>query len=117
MRIQRKSISVVIDVSEDADVGTSTPVELNGKLLGIISTAPDLDDTDTYTVTVLDGSSNTVYTKASLAEDITSSQYVDANNHPLQLPLSGNYTVQITASGDQAEDRTFSVELLVESYI
>lgn len=112
--IQRYKATLVIDVSEDAAVIVSAPREFNGRLVGVIPTAPNLDDSDTYTVAIKDVDGNTIYSKASLAESVASPQFVDANNHPLRLPMSGNHTITITASGDQAADRTFTVVLLID---
>jgi hypothetical protein len=112
--IQRISSTVLIDVSEDADLGTTTEVAANGLLSGILVLASDLDDTDTYTLTLKDQDGYTVFTRASLAESVRTAIYVDTNNHPLRLPLTGTYTIEVLASGDQAADRAFSVTLLVD---
>jgi hypothetical protein len=117
--IQRFTTSLVIDVSDDADLIVSDALPegdrvLNGIIKGILVTAPDLDDTDTYTITIKDADGYTLFTKASLAEGVKTQVYVDANNHPLQIPVAGKITIEILASGDQAADRTFSVALLVQ---
>lgn len=104
----------VIDQSADADQIITSAFELNGLLRGILITSPDLDDTDTFSITIKDADGYTIFTRASLAESTLHNIFTDTNNHPLQLPLTGNHTVTITASGDQAADRTFVVKLLVE---
>lgn len=112
--IQRFKTTLTIVIATDADEIVSEAFPLNGKLKGIIPTAPDLDSTDTYTITIKDADGNTIYTKATLAESVASPQFVDANNHPLQLPLAGNHTITIKTSSDQDANRIFTVVLLIE---
>jgi hypothetical protein len=92
---------------------TGPATQLNGLLRGIIVTAPVLTSSNTYTVTIKDVDGNTIYSKASLVANTTTGAFVDANNQPLQLPLSGAHTITITSSGTEGADRTFSVALLV----
>lgn len=112
-QIQRYKTTLTLDFSEDDNEIVSGNIPLNGILKGIIPTAPDLDGTQTYTITIKDADGNVVYTKASLTENQASPQFVDANNRPLELPLSGNHTITITTSGAQTADRIFTVVLLI----
>lgn len=112
--IQRTPVTTLIDVSENNTTGVSSATELNGLLVGIHTTAPDLTSTNTYTVTIKDADGHTIYNKAALAENTTTSAFIDANNHPLRLPLSGNHTVTIVSSGAEAADRTFTTKLLIQ---
>lgn len=112
--IKRITSSILVDVSEDNDLGTATDIQANGRLAGILVNAPDLDSTNTYTVTVKDQEGYTVFTRASLVENARTTIYVDTNNHPLRLPLNGEYTIEVLTSGAQTADRTFSVTLLVD---
>lgn len=103
---------------EIATSGTSqagTAVKLNGLLKGVSVTAPDLDNSDTYTVSIADDYSVTIYNDAGLAENSTTTKFVDSNNYPLERPLRGDITVTITASGAQASARSFTVVLYVQS--
>lgn len=110
--IQR--ISKTITVLNAGTTASATNVPLNGLLRGIQVNAPDLDSTNTYKLDITDQDGYTTYTKASIAENSRYTAFVDANNQPLQLPLSGTYTVAITTSGTQTADRAFSVTLLVQ---
>lgn len=112
-RIKRKVFSVAI--ANGQTIGNSTAQALNGRLVGITSSVPDLDGAVTLTLTVLDAEGVTVFTKAAIAKNAVYSQFIDANNHPLKLPLSGNHTVRATASGVQSGDNdTVPVTLLIE---
>jgi hypothetical protein len=114
--IQRFATSLVIDTGEDADQIISDAIPLNGLLRGILVTSPDLDDTDTFSITIKDAGGYTIYTNASLAESTLHALFEDPDltDAILARPLSGNHTITITASGDQAADRTFAVILLIE---
>lgn len=112
--IKRITSSILVDVSEDNDLGTVTGVAANGLLVGILINAPDLDSTHTYTLTLKDSEGYTVFTRASLVESVRTTVYIDTNNHPLRLPLNGDYTIEVLTSAAQTADRTFSVTLLVD---
>lgn len=111
--IQRSKTTLVLAYATNATT-ISASVGLNGLLRGIQVLAPDLDSTNTYSITITDADGFTIYTKASLTENTRTTAYVDANNQPLQLPLSGTHTITIVTSGSQTTDRTFSVVLLVD---
>jgi hypothetical protein len=70
----------------------------------------------TATVTVRDAEGNVIYTKGSLAISSSNTYFVDANNYPLGLPLSGAHKVEVALTGGQAvTQQTVSIKLLVES--
>ena len=110
-RIQRFSATYTI-ASAAAEV-VSGAISLNGLLNGILINSPNLDDTDTFTVTFKDADGNVLFTRATLAESVRHAITTDSNDHPLRIPLAGNHTVTITASGNQAADRDFDVVLLI----
>jgi hypothetical protein len=117
MRIKRIPVTLPLVFATDDNEITVSVGDLNGKLLGIIPVIPDLTSTHSVTVTIFDAGGYKIYEKAGIAESTSVGLFVDANNHPLQLPLSGAHTVKITTSGAQDANRTFTVYLLVESYI
>lgn len=104
----------VIAIETDADEILTAAFELNGLLRGILVQAPDLDDTDTFTIKVEDADGYVLFSQATLAESTKHALMVDANNMALAVPLSGSLKVRITASGDQVANRTFAVRLLVD---
>lgn len=110
-RIQRKTVSV--GIADGQTVGTGTVV-LNGRLLGVLTNPPDLTGTTTITVAVEDEDSYTVFSKASIAENAKTATYLDANNHPLRLPVAGSHTVRVTASNSQSGAKTIPVVLLID---
>lgn len=103
-----------IVVATDADEILTSAFELNGLLRGILVQAPDLDDTDTFTIKVEDADGYVLFSEATLAESAKHALMVDANDMALAVPLSGSLKVRITASGDQAANRAFTVRLLVD---
>ncbi|MFD4554415.1 hypothetical protein ACFWP5_08805 [Streptomyces sp. NPDC058469] len=111
-RIQRVKASLTILNTTTTIVSAAIP--LNGLLRGIIVAAPDLSSTNTYAATVKDVDGYTVYTKAALVKNTTTAAFIDANNQPLQLPLSGDHTITLTSSGTEGADRVFSVTLLID---
>lgn len=111
--IQRFKKTLVLAFGTNPTTIASTAAPINGLLSGVIVTVPNLDSTNTATINIKDEDGNTVYTKGTIAKSTTSQSYVDTNNHPLRIPLSGNYTVEIVTSGDQTANRTFAVVLLI----
>ena len=110
--VNRKSFSSTI-----ASAGTAILTdlgELNGKCVGILITSPDLDDSDTFTVSLETSDGYVLYSLGTLAEDLAHELLIDANNFPLHLPLEGSHNLRITASGAQAADRTFTGRLLID---
>lgn len=110
--IGRTDRQVVIDAA--ADSGESVAFEANGILRGVLVDAPDLDDTDTYTVAVETDDGFSLVSEASLTENSKSAVMVDGNDMALAVPLSGQHVIKVTASGAQAAERTFTVSLLIE---
>lgn len=110
--VQRYKASLTILNTTASIVGAA--VALNGRLLGVITTAPALTSSNTYTVAVKDADGNTIYSKASLAANAVTTAFIDANNQPLRLPLSGAHTITLTSSGTEGADRAFSVVLLID---
>lgn len=107
-----------IDIADGQTIGNSVAANLNGILRGVLVDAPDLDGAVTLTVAVLliDGAEEyTIFSQASIAENANTAILVDANNHPLSRPLSGNIQIRVTASGAQADDDdSVAVSLLVD---
>lgn len=69
----------------------------------------------TATITLRDAEGNVIYTKGSLAVSSSNTYFVDSNNYPLQLPLSGVHTVEAALTGGQAvTQQTIGVKLLIE---
>lgn len=114
MNIVEFSVPLTIDVSADDTAVVSSALPVIGLVRGVSVTAPDLDDTDTYTVAIKSRGGATLYSDSGLSESATTSKFVDSNNFPLTIPLSRKSTVTITASGTQAADRAFVVTLFVE---
>jgi hypothetical protein len=70
----------------------------------------------TATITLRDTEGNVIYQKAGLSASTSNTYFIDANNYPLQLPLSGVHKVEVALSGGQAvTQQTVSIKLLVES--
>lgn len=111
--IAKRNFPLVLSYLDNATTIVSDATQMNGLLRGIQITAPDLDSTNTYSLTIKDADGYTIFTKASLVENTTTTVYVDTNNQPLQLPLQGAHTVTIVTSGAQTANRAFSVKLLV----
>lgn len=113
--IKRYSASLVLAYQSNATTVVGDGVDFNGLLVGVVVIVPNLDSTNTATITIKDQDGTTVYSKASLARSTTTTAFVDANNYPLQIPLSDSHTITITTSGSQTADRTFGVRLLINS--
>lgn len=112
-KMQRYSVSIAI--ADGQTVGTATDVPLNGILKGVLVDAPQLDGAVTLTVAITDVDGFTVFSKASIAENAKTATYLDTNSRPLELPLSGNHTITVTASGAQSGGNdTVGVKLLIE---
>ncbi|SDP33275.1 hypothetical protein SAMN04487914_10891 [Arthrobacter sp. ok909] len=109
--IQRYKTSLTI-LSGTTNI-VSASLALNGLLRGISISAPVMTGAS-FTVTIKDADGFTVYNKASIAPNALTSAYVDANNQPLQLPLSGGYTITLLSAGTEAADRAFGVALLID---
>lgn len=123
--IQRYKTTLTIDFSENdttivsgalpSDSGESLPRTFNGLLRGILLNVPDLNGTTpTLTITIKDADGFTVYTKASIAENGLTSVFLDAQNNPLNIPLSGKHTITLVTSEAQTEDQDIDVVLLID---
>ena len=113
-RIQKFATTLVLDFgADDNQIISGSIVGLNGLLHGILLDIPDLDSTDTVTITIKDADGNVIFTRASLAESTKHVITEDSNNHPLRLPLAGAHTITIDTSGAQTADRTFEIKLLI----
>ncbi len=111
--IQRYSTSLVIP-ADDTTID-SAAIPLNGRLVGIMADVPALVGTTTLTLTVKDADGYTIYTKSSIPEGAKFAAFVDANNQPLKLPLSGSFVITATASNTQtAAAATIPVVLLID---
>ena len=107
-KIRKLSKPITLLYATNATTITAT-VELNGILMGISISAPDLDSTDTYTASILDTQGGTVWSKASLVRNTVTSVYTDSNNYYFSQPLHGTNTLSIVTSGNQTANRTFTV--------
>lgn len=113
-RIQRVVASITI--ADGETVGADATNSLHGVLKGIHANVPQLDGTTTVTVAITDADGFTVFSKAAIAENAKTPIYVDANNQPLSIPVSGNHTITVTASGAQSGGNdTVVVTLLVQT--
>ena len=112
-RIQRFTKQLVLDFGADDNQIISSALSLNGLLHGITLDIPDLDSTNTTTITLKDADGTVLFSKAALAESTKHGIVVDGNDHPLRIPLVGNHTVELLTSGAQTADRTFEVVLLI----
>lgn len=102
-RIQRYATTVTIPVNndtEDAPALSGNNAQLNGVLRGITIDAPALTGT-AFTLWILGQRGELLFTKASLVESAKNYIGVDANNHPLRIPLAlnGVSPVRIKATG------------------
>lgn len=113
-RIQRYTTTVTIPVNndtEDAPVLSGKTDQLNGLLRGITINAPALTGSS-YVLTILGQRGETLFTKSSIVEAVKTFIGIDANNHPLRIPLSlrGVTPVRIKSTGtpDATGTLTFS---------
>ena len=70
---------------------------------------------DTATVTISDADGNTVFTKSALTVGSTSVLLLDANNTPLQVPLSGAHTITLTTANNVDTATPISIALLIDA--
>lgn len=90
--IRRHTIAVTVPINNDTE---DAPVlgagggsdELNGVLKGITLNAPNLTGSS-YILTVLGQRGETLFTKSSIVKNVLTYIGVDANNHPLSIPLA-----------------------------
>ena len=89
-RIQRFQTTVTIPVNndtEDAPILSGNSNQLNGILKGITVNAPALTGTS-FTIWIRGQRGETLFTKTTLVEAALNYIGIDANNHPLSIPLS-----------------------------
>jgi hypothetical protein len=85
-RIQRYQTQVVLPINNDQEDAPNVD-QLNGILKGITVVAPDLSGSS-FTLSILGQRGEAIFSKASLAKNATTYIGVDANNRPLEIPLS-----------------------------
>jgi len=111
--VQRYSKSVV--VADGATVGTADTVSLNGILIGVFVNVPQLSGTTTITLAITDADAYTLFSRATIAENAKTVFFIDANNHPIRVPLSGVLTLTVTQTNAQSGAlSTIPVVLLIE---
>lgn len=106
-RIQRIKKTLVLDFSADDNQIISDAFEVNGIIRRVVFVVPDLDSTNTATLTLKDVDGYEVYSDATVAESTTANEVTDK-------AASGQHTLTVDTSGAQTADRTFTVVLLVE---
>lgn len=112
-----KAYKISAVLADQGTVATASDIKVNGKFLGFAITTPNLSSTNTTTFAIVDAYGVTVYSKASIAESLTNSlTVIDANNHPLRVPLVGPVTVTMTASGTQTGAVTYTAVIYYEAY-
>lgn len=98
--------SLVMDVSSDATTITAG-LPINGLVQQIQFVVPDLDDTDTAELKILNSFDNEVYASGEKAESSTHIINV-------QRPVTKTMSLKIEASDTQSADRTFTVVIYYE---
>jgi hypothetical protein len=93
---------------------TSGSIALNGELQMFKVKSGPVDASATLTLNIIDQDGDTVYTKASIASNTT--VITDLEDTTGQIPLSGNYTLQIVTSAAQtATNNTFTITLYIDA--
>ena len=115
-RIQKYTTTVTIPINNDTE---DSPVlglnnresQLNGILKGITIDAPALTGTS-YVLTILGQRGETLFTKSSVVEAVKTHIGIDANNHPLSIPLAlqavSPVRIKSTGTPDATGTLTFS---------
>jgi hypothetical protein len=97
--------AVPITIADETTAKTSDEININGIFRGFACTAGAMDGSDTYTFELKDRNSVSIYSKAALAESVTSSAFSDTYGvteaTPINIPMVGPVTVTITASAQQ----------------
>jgi len=100
-------VALTIDRYSSSD---SASVPITGYLKGLFCTAGAMDDGDTYTVAITDEHSATVFSRASLAGNTTTTIWADKYNELsttkvegalLNTPMAGDITLTVTSSSQQ----------------
>ena len=123
--LTQKTLTLLIDVSENTTVGTVSFYGMRGYLRKAQIVSPALDGADTYTFAIADEHSQTMFSLATIAESITKTIPVAGDVALTQAwftnavffqedPTQPAGTITITASGVQTADRTFTIRLWFE---
>jgi|SRR3989304_1385742 len=112
------AVKVLIDVSGDDTVGSATVSTDFGTLRGIVATAPNTVGT-TFTLGITDKNGGTVFSRASIPENDTTSIWSDkyggaSEYSPLNNPMLGPIIITVTSSGTEVADQTYTVYLYYE---
>ncbi len=113
-KYQIQRYKTTLTIPDGGNTIDSAAVGLNGLLKGIIPVVPALTSAGTLTVTIKDKDGYTVFSKSSIASSTSTGLFVDSNNQPYELPLSGDHTITVTASGNQTGAKNISVVLLIQ---
>ena len=92
--IQRFTQTVTIPINNDTEDGAVLTRPLNGILRGYTVVAPNLTGTS-FIISILGQRGQVVYTKSSVVEDATTTVLIEANNHPLNVPISNDEGVSV----------------------
>lgn len=110
-RIQRYSTPIVVPINNDQEDAPNVDGLLNGLLRGITVTAPQLSGSS-FTLYILGQAGETLFSKASLSPAAITHIGVDANNHPLRIPMALNgeqpARIKIAGTTDATGILTFS---------
>lgn len=116
-KIKTYPVTMLIDVSADDSVATGS-LNVNGTLKGLVLVAPDMTGA-TYTFAITDEHGATVFTRASITKNVTTTIWSDkyggnAEYSPLDTPLMGPLTLTLTSVGNEAADRSYSIYIYYE---
>lgn len=93
-RIQRFQQNITVPINEDTELSAALSEQINGLLRGIVINAPVISGSS-YTFSLLGPRGEVLFSKATLSANGLTPILVDANNHPLRIPLSILAGVQI----------------------
>jgi hypothetical protein len=114
MGVKKVTVSLPLDVSDDADLVTVTANDFpNGQLIGAALVVPDLTGSAalTSTLTLKDQDGVTIYSKATIAENGTTTEFFGDDPLPVVPKYDSTIakdamTVSWTLSGNESTDRT-----------
>jgi hypothetical protein len=115
MKVTCTSVPLTI-LDETTLIASDAQAVPSGKLVGVTSEAGALDDSDTYTVKIVDAYGITIYEESGLAESTTTIDFYDTSTEsfPMNIPCVGPVTITVTASAKQSDA---AVEFIVNLYI